>query len=130
IEVIVLALTVVLLVALRFIVLKTKIGTAMRAVSFNAPAAALMGINLDRVISFTFGLGSALAAAPGLLYAMKYPSIEPLMGIMPGMKAFTAAVRGGIGDMSGAALGGLIVGVVGTCDGRRAWSYYGRRIAI
>jgi branched-chain amino acid transport system permease protein len=130
IEVIVLALTLVLLVALRFIVLKTKIGTAMRAVSFNAPAAALMGINLDRVISFTFGLGSALAAAAGVLYAMKYPSIEPLMGIMPGLKAFTAAVLGGIGNIPGAALGGIIIGVVETYVGGSAWSSYRDAIAF
>src|SRR5438093_4355013 len=130
IEVIVLALTLMLLVALRFIVLKTKIGTAMRAVSFNAPAAALMGINLDRVISFTFGLGSALAAAAGVLYAMKYPSIEPLMGIMPGLKAFTAAVLGGIGNIPGAALGGLIIGVVETLVGGSAWSNYRDAIAF
>jgi branched-chain amino acid transport system permease protein len=120
----------VLLVALRFIVLKTKIGTAMRAVSFNAPAAALMGINLDRVISFTFGLGSALAAAAGILYAMKYPSIEPLMGIMPGLKAFTAAVLGGIGNIPGAALGGIIIGVVETYVGGSAWSSYRDAIAF
>jgi branched-chain amino acid transport system permease protein len=130
IEVIVLVLTLVLLVALRFIVLKTKIGTAMRAVSFNAPAAALMGINLDRVISFTFGLGSALAAAGGVLYAMKYPSIEPLMGIMPGLKAFTAAVLGGIGNIPGAALGGLIIGVAETLVGGSAWSNYRDAIAF
>jgi len=130
IEVIVLALTLVLLVALRFIVLKTKIGTAMRAVSLNAPAAALMGINLDRVISFTFGLGSALAAAGGVLYAMKYPSIEPLMGIMPGLKAFTAAVLGGIGNIPGAALGGLIIGVVEIFVGGSAWSNYRDAIAF
>ena len=112
------------------IVLKTKIGTAMRAVSFNAPAAALMGINLDRVISFTFALGSALAAAAGVLYAMKYPSIEPLMGIMPGLKAFTAAVLGGIGNIPGAALGGLIIGVVETFVGGSAWSNYRDAIAF
>jgi branched-chain amino acid transport system permease protein len=103
-----------LLVGLQFIVLKTKIGTAMRAVSFNPQAAALMGININHVISFTFGLGSALAAAAGILYAMNYPSIEPLMGILPGLKAFVAAVLGGIGNIPGAALGGLIIGVTET----------------
>jgi len=130
IEVLVLALTLTLLLALRFIVMKTKIGTAMRAVSFNAPAAELMGINLDRVISFTFGLGSALAAAGGILYAMKYPSIEPLMGIMPGLKAFTAAVLGGIGNIPGAALGGLIIGVAETFVGGSTWSNYRDAIAF
>ena len=129
-ELIVLAVTVALLIALQFIVQKTKLGTAMRAVSFNAPAAALMGINLDVVISFTFGLGSALAAAGGILYAMKYPAIDPLMGIMPGLKAFTAAVLGGIGNLPGAALGGLVIGVVETFVGGSQWSPYRDAIAF
>ena len=123
-EVLVLAITIVLLIGLELIVQKTKMCTAMRAVSFNAPAAALMGINLDVVISFTFGLGSALAAAGGILYAMKYPSIDPLMGIMPGLKAFTAAVLGGIGNIPGAALGGLVIGIVETFVGGSHWSNY------
>jgi len=89
-QIVVFAVTLILLLALRFIVLKTKIGTAMRALSFNPEAAALMGINTDVVISFTFGLGSALAAAAGILFAVNYPSIDPLMGILPGLKAFVA----------------------------------------
>jgi branched-chain amino acid transport system permease protein len=113
-QIIVLVMTVLLLVSLRFIVLKTRIGTAMRALSFNPEAAALMGINTDIVISFTFGLGSALAAAAGILFAINYPAIDPLMGIMPGLKAFVAAVLGGIGNLPGAALGGLIIGVTET----------------
>ncbi|MFN7138229.1 MAG: branched-chain amino acid ABC transporter permease [Limisphaerales bacterium] len=113
-QVLVLVVACVLMIGLQFIVLKTKIGTAMRAVSFNAQAAALMGINNNIVISFTFGLGSALAAAGGILYAMNYTSIDPLMGILPGLKAFVAAVLGGIGNIPGAALGGLIMGVVET----------------
>ncbi len=113
-QIIVLVMTVLLLVTLRFVVLKTKIGTAMRALSFNPEAAALMGINTDIVISFTFGLGSALAAAAGILFAVNYPAIDPLMGIMPGLKAFVAAVLGGIGNLPGAALGGLIIGVTET----------------
>ena len=129
-ELIVLGITLVLLIGLQFIVLKTKIGTAMRAVSFNAPAATLMGINLDLVISFTFGLGSALAAAAGILYAMKYPSIEPLMGIMPGLKAFVAAVFGGIGNIPGAALGGIIIGVIETFVGGSRLSNYRDAIAF
>ena len=112
-QLIVLAVTLILLVALRFIVMKTKIGTAMRAVSFNPEAAALMGVNTDVVISFTFALGSALAAA-GILWAVNYPSIDPLMGILPGLKAFVAAVLGGIGNLPGAALGGIIIGVTET----------------
>ena len=113
-QIIVLAVTMILLVALRFVVMKTKIGTAMRAVSFNPEAAALMGVNTDVVISFTFALGSALAAAAGILWAINYPSIDPLMGILPGLKAFVAAVLGGIGNLPGAALGGLIIGVTET----------------
>lgn len=113
-QIIVLLVTVFLLVTLSFIVLKTKVGTAMRAVSFNPEAAALMGINTNHVISFTFALGSALAAAAGILWAILYPSIDPLMGILPGLKAFVAAVLGGIGNLPGAALGGLIIGVTET----------------
>jgi branched-chain amino acid transport system permease protein len=113
-QLIVLAVTLILLVALRFIVMKTKIGTAMRAVSFNPEAAALMGVNTDIIISFTFALGSALAAAAGILWAINYPSIDPLMGILPGLKAFVAAVLGGIGNLPGAALGGIIIGVTET----------------
>ena len=73
-----------------------------------------MGVNTDVVISFTFGLGSALAAAAGILFAINYPSIDPLMGILPGLKAFVAAVLGGIGNLPGAALGGVIIGVTET----------------
>jgi len=113
-QIIVLAVTLLLLLALRFIVMKTRMGRAMRAVSYNPEAAALMGVNTDVVISFTFGLGSALAAAAGLLYAITYPSIDPLMGIFPGLKAFVAAVLGGIGNLPGAALGGVIIGVTET----------------
>ncbi|MDB6053893.1 MAG: transporter permease [Verrucomicrobiales bacterium] len=103
-----------LLVALEFIVRKTKIGVAMRAVSFNHQTAALMGVNVDLVISFTFGLGSALAGAGGVLYSLSYPAVEPFMGIMPGLKAFVAAVLGGIGNIPGAALGGLLLGIIET----------------
>ena len=113
-QVIVLVVTLLLLVGLRFVVQKTKMGTAMRAVSFNPEAAALMGVNTDVVISFTFALGSALAAAAGILWAINYPSIDPLMGILPGLKAFVAAVLGGIGNLPGAALGGIIIGVTET----------------
>jgi branched-chain amino acid transport system permease protein len=129
-QVIVLAMTVLLLVALRFIVLKTKIGMAMRALSFNPEAAALMGINTDIVISFTFGLGSALAAAAGILFAINYPAIDPLMGIMPGLKAFIAAVLGGIGNLPGAALGGLIIGVTETLVAGYVSSTYRDAIAF
>jgi branched-chain amino acid transport system permease protein len=129
-QIIVLAVTLILLVALRFIVMKTKIGTAMRAVSFNPEAAALMGVNTDVVISFTFALGSALAAAAGILWAVNYPSIDPLMGILPGLKAFVAAVLGGIGNLPGAALGGIIIGVVETFVKGTRWSTYADAIAF
>ena len=129
-QLLVLAVTILLLIALRMIVMKTRMGLAMRAVSFNADAASLMGINLDAVISFTFGLGSALAAAGGILYALNYPSIDPLMGILPGLKAFVAAVLGGIGNLPGAALGGLILGTVETLVSGYVSSTYRDAIAF
>jgi branched-chain amino acid transport system permease protein len=116
-DVVVILVTVILLAVLWLIVQHTKVGTAMRAVSFNMQAAALMGINVNRIVSFTFGLGSALAAVAGILYAMKAPGIEPLMGIQPGLRAFIAAVLGGIGNLPGAALGGLVLGVLETYAG-------------
>jgi branched-chain amino acid transport system permease protein len=109
--------TAALLAGLWFIVQRTRIGMAMRAVSFNPQAAALMGVSISRVISFTFGLGSALAAVAGVLYAMKSPGIEPLMGVQPGLRAFVAAVLGGIGNLPGAALGGLLIGLLETFAG-------------
>ena len=123
-QVIVLVTTLLLLIALTFIVQKTKVGTAMRAVSFNEKAASLMGINVNFIISFTFGLGSALAAAGGILYAMSYASVDPLMGVQTGLKAFIAAVLGGIGNLPGAALGGLLIGMVETfVSGTRASTF-------
>jgi len=116
-DLLVLVLTAVLLFAMWFIVQRTKIGMAIRAVSFNEKAAALMGVNVNRVISFTFGLGSALAAVAGIFYAMRAPGIEPLMGVQPGVRAFIAAVLGGIGNLPGAALGGLLLGVLETVAG-------------
>ncbi|HTM56872.1 MAG TPA: branched-chain amino acid ABC transporter permease, partial [Candidatus Udaeobacter sp.] len=91
--------------------LKTRVGKAMQAVSFNPTAAALMGISVDRIVTFTFMLGSMLAAAAGVLVALQNPKIEPLMGIMPGLKAFVAAVLGGIGNIPGAVIGGLVMGI-------------------
>jgi branched-chain amino acid transport system permease protein len=110
-KVIVLGVSVVLMVLLTIIVNYTKTGKAMRAVSFNIDAAKLMGIDTDRIIAFTFGLGSALAAAAGILVSLLYPKIDPLMGVMPGLKAFVAAVLGGIGNIPGAMIGGLILGM-------------------
>ncbi len=116
-QIVVIALTAILLGGLSFVVQRTKVGTAMRAVAFNEQAAALMGVNINRIISFTFALGSALAGAGGILFAMTYTKIEPLMGVQTGLKAFVAAVVGGIGNLPGAALGGLVLGVVETLAG-------------
>lgn len=124
------AVTLFLLIALSFIVKRTKLGVAMRAVSNNATAASLMGVNIDTVISFTFGLGSALAGAAGILYALSYPSIDPLMGVLPGIKAFVAAVLGGIGNLPGAAVGGILLGVVETFVGGSKFSSYRDAIAF
>ncbi len=95
---------------LQFIVHRTKIGIAMRATSFDKQAARLMGINVDGVISFTFAIGAAFAGMGGVLYAIAYPSIYSQMGILPGLKAFVAAVLGGIGSIPGAFVGALIMG--------------------
>jgi branched-chain amino acid transport system permease protein len=129
-QLLVLLVTVTLLVLLQILILKTRIGTAMRALSFNPTAASLVGINNDVVISFTFGLGSALAAAGGILYALYYGTIDPLMGVMPGLKAFVAAVLGGIGNIPGAALGGLILGVIETLVKGSRWSTFSEGIAF
>jgi len=116
-DVIIVSLTLVLLVGMWLVVQKTRVGTAMRAVSFNMQAASLMGVPVNRIISFTFGLGSALAAIAGILYSMKAPGIEPLMGVQPGLRAFVAAVLGGIGNLPGAVLGGVILGLLETFAG-------------
>jgi branched-chain amino acid transport system permease protein len=107
----VLGVALLLMVLLTVIVNYTKRGTAMRAVSYNLNAAKLMGIDTDRIIAFTFALGSALAAAGGILVSLLYPRIDPLMGILPGLKAFVAAVLGGIGSIPGAMIGGLVIGL-------------------
>ncbi len=113
-SIVVIIVSLVLMVILRLIIMKTKIGTAMRAVSFNHNVASLMGININGVISFTFIIGSSLAAAAGILFGLNYPKIDPLIGIIYGLKAFVAAVLGGIGNITGAALGGYILGIVET----------------
>ena len=110
-DVTILSVSLLLLVILNYIIYKTKLGKAMRATSYNSTWASLMGIPVDRVISFTFLLGSALAAAGGILVGIKYPKIEPLMGVMIGLKAFVAAVLGGIGNLTGAVIGALIMGL-------------------
>ena len=113
-DIIVLVIAIALMIALQLIVFRTKTGRAMRAVSFNLQSAKLMGINTDRIIMFTFALGSALAAAAGVLVAIRIPRIDPLMGILVGLKAFVAAVLGGIGNIPGAVLGGLLIGITET----------------
>lgn len=100
-----------LMLLLQYIVHCTKIGKAMRAVSYDKEAAKLMGIDVDMVISATFAIGSALAGAAGVLVGIYYNRIDPLMGIMPGLKAFVAAVLGGIGVIPGAMIGGIVMGI-------------------
>jgi branched-chain amino acid transport system permease protein len=103
--------TLILLFGLLYIVFKTKVGKAMRAASKDFETTRLMGINLDRIIAVTFLLGSMLAAAGGIMWAMKYPQVNPFMGIFPGIKAFVAAVLGGIGNIVGAVIGGFVLGL-------------------
>jgi len=110
IQVIVFIVALVMLVLLQYIVYRTKMGMAMRGVSYDFDTAKLMGIDVDRAVSFTFGIGAALAGAGGILFAVAYPQVQPFMGIMPGLKAFVAAVLGGIGIIPGALLGALIMG--------------------
>lgn len=114
IQLMVLVVVLVMLLALQYLIYRTKIGMAMRTVSVDHDAARLMGVNVDSTISITFAIGSAFAAVGGVLYAIAYPQIHPFMGIMPGLKAFTAAVLGGIGIIPGAVLGALIMGQVET----------------
>ena len=114
IQIIMLAVSIILMILLQFIVLKTKVGKAMRAVSQDKDAAKLMGINIDRTISYTFAIGSSLAAVAGVLVGLAYQRIDPYMGIMPGLKAFIAAVLGGIGLIPGAVAGGFLMGIAET----------------
>ena len=102
------------MVSLQLIIQKTKMGRAMRAVSVDPAAAELVGVNVNHTISFTFALGSALAGAAGILIGMYYNQIDPLMGMTPGIKAFVAAVLGGIGSVPGASLGGFLIGILET----------------
>ncbi len=111
IQVMIIFTSLILMGLLWFVVMKTKLGRAMRAVSFSHMGASLVGINVNRVISATFMLGSALAGAAGVLVGLANPKVEPLMGILPGIKAFVAAVLGGIGSVPGALVGALLLGV-------------------
>jgi branched-chain amino acid transport system permease protein len=115
---------IVVMFGLEFIVHRTRIGKAMRATSFNLSVAKLMGINTDYVIAFTFALGSALAAVGGVMVALAIPRIDPLMGLMTGLKAFVAAVLGGIGNIPGAMIGGVLIGLLETWLSATAYSTY------
>lgn len=110
-DVAVFAVTITMMIALNFMIYRTRVGKGMRAVSQNLKVAALMGVNPDRIISMTFLIGSALAGVGSVLVGLKYPKIDPLMGTLIGIKAFVAAVLGGIGNLPGAVLGGLIMGL-------------------
>jgi branched-chain amino acid transport system permease protein len=121
---------VVVMFGLEYIVHRTRIGKAMRATSYNLSVAKLMGINTDRVIAFTFALGSALAAAGGVLVALAIPRIDPLMGLMTGLKAFVAAVLGGIGSIPGAMVGGVLIGLMETGLSATAYSTYRDAVAF
>jgi branched-chain amino acid transport system permease protein len=117
--------SIVLTIFLLAFIQKTRTGKAMRAVSFNLDAAKLMGISTDKIIAITFALGSAFAAAAGVLVAMAIPKIDPLMGIMSGLKAFVAAVLGGIGNVPGAMVGGVLIGLIEAMGGQfiaTAWT--------
>ena len=104
--------TIIFLSALMYLINKTKTGMAMRALSRDHETTRLMSIDVDKIISYTFGLGSLLAAVGGIMWGLKYPQLYPLMGVMPGLKCFIAAVVGGIGNITGAVLGGLIIGII------------------
>ncbi|MBC7262352.1 MAG: branched-chain amino acid ABC transporter permease, partial [Chloroflexi bacterium] len=111
---IVIAVSTVLLVVLWYLVYRTKLGKAMRAVAWDKPTARLMGIDVDMVITFTFAIGAALAGVGGMLYVIVYPQIRTFLGVMPGLKAFIAAVFGGIGSIPGAFVGSLLIGMIET----------------
>jgi branched-chain amino acid transport system permease protein len=123
-------LAIALMLALQYIVYRTKFGTSMRAVSFDSLVAGLMGINVNRVIAYTFVIGSSLAAAAALLFAGSRPKIEPLMGLLLGVKAFVAAVFGGIGNVPGAMVGGLVLGLAEEYVSGYAMSSYRDGIAF
>lgn len=124
IQLIIAVTSIVLMLLLTYIVKNTKMGRAMGAVSADPDAASLMGININHTISFTFAIGSALAAAGGVLIGLYYNSIDPLMGMTPGLKAFVAAVLGGIGIIPGAAVGGWLIGILETMVQATAFSDY------
>jgi branched-chain amino acid transport system permease protein len=111
-SIIVILAAMVMLIGLNYLVNATKMGKAIRSVAQDRPTASLMGINVNRVISFTFLIGGALGGAAGVLFALKFTRIDPFVGFFPGLKAFTAAVLGGIGNLTGALLGGIVLGML------------------
>lgn len=129
-KLIIILVSIVLVIILQYVVFRTKTGKAMRAASFDKDAAALMGINVNSIISITFAIGSALAGAAGVLVGILYSGIDPYLGIMPGLKAFVAAVLGGIGIIPGALFGGLIMGLVETFSRAYISSSYTDAIAF
>ncbi len=102
----------ILMIGLLYVVYRTKPGLGMRAISKDIETSRLMGVPVNRIIALTFGIGSALAAASGIMWALRYPQLQPIMGVIPGFKAFIAAVFGGIGSIHGAVIGGLILGFI------------------
>ena len=116
-SIIVIVSAVLMLIGLNYLVNATRVGKAMRAVAQDRPTASLMGINVNRIISLTFLVGGLLGGAAGVLYALKFTRIDPFVGFFPGLKAFTAAVLGGIGNMTGALLGGIVLGMLETFAG-------------
>jgi branched-chain amino acid transport system permease protein len=129
-SILILGTSIILMILLQFIVQKTKIGKAMRAVSHDMDAARLMGINVNNTISATFAIGSALAGAAGVIFGVYYTKIEPLMGIIPGLKAFVAAVLGGIGIIPGAMAGGLVLGVIESLVSAAGYSLWRDAVAF
>lgn len=130
VQILIVAISILLMITLQIIVRKTKLGKAMRAVSQDYNTAALMGVNINFIISFTFALGSALAAAGGVLVGINFHSVSFNMGLMAGLKAFAAAVLGGIGSIPGAMLGGVFLGVAEVFTVAAGYSSYRDAIAF
>jgi branched-chain amino acid transport system permease protein len=122
-SVVVILAAVTMLVALNYLVSATKVGKAIRAVSQDKHTAALMGINVNAMIALTFLVGGSLGGAAGVLYALKFTRIDPFVGFMPGIKAFAAAVLGGIGNLTGALLGGMVLGMIESFAGAYLGTY-------
>lgn len=129
-DIYIIVITVVLMILLQYIIYRTKMGKAMRAVAMDKEAAEYMGVSIDNTISFTFAIGSALAGVAGVLVGVYYNSINPLMGIVPGLKAFIAAVIGGIGLIPGAVIGGYFLGMTETMVSAYGGSLYKDGVAF